>query len=95
MTLIKRIARYKIYLDRSRTYAAYIQLLLLIKLVLSDVGIDSTWMVLGGLGLCMCIFMFVGYLDTRLGIRSREMEDNGLKNPILMEILKNTQKWEK
>ena len=95
MKLAKRIAKYKIYLDRSRTYAAYIQLLLLLKLVLSDVGVYSVWLVVGGLFLCMCLFMFVGYLDTRLGIRSREMEDNGLKNPILMEILKNTQKWEK
>lgn len=86
MKLAKKIARYKIYLDRSRTYAAYVQLLLLLKLVLSDVGVTPIWLLVGGLFACMVVFLIIGYLDTRLGIRSREMEDNSRKNPILMEI---------
>ena len=92
MKLARRIAKYKIYLDRSRAYVGYVQLLLLLKLVLSDVGISSLWVLGGGLAACMAVFLLIGYLDTRLGIRSREMENNSLVNPVLKEILENTRK---
>ena len=87
MKLAKRIAKYKIYLDRSRGYAGYVQLLLLLKLTLSDMGINSLFVLGGGLAACMGIFLVVGYLDTRLGIRGRELENNSRHNPIFMEIL--------
>lgn len=87
MKLSKLIARNKIYLDRSRTYLSYFQLLMLFKLTLSDIGIrDNIWLIIG-FAVSIVLMLVVGYLDTKFGIRSRELEDNSVKNPVLMEIL--------
>ena len=87
MKLAKRIAKYKIYLDRSRGYAGYVQLLLLLKLTLSDMGINSLFVLGGGLAACIAIFLLIGYFDTRFGIRSRELENHSRQCPVTMEIL--------
>ena len=87
MKLSKLIARNKIYLDRSRTYLSYIQLLMLFKLFLSDIGISNNIWLLIGFAVSVIGMLVIGYLDTKFGIRSREMEDNSFKNPVLMDIL--------
>ena len=95
MKLSKLIARNKIYLDRSRTYLSYIQLLMLFKLCLSDIGIsDNLWLLVGFI-VSILLMLFIGYLDTRLGIRSREMENNSLKNPMFLEMYELIKKIEK
>lgn len=88
MTTSKNIARFKIYFDRARTYASYVQLLLLLKLVLSDMGITSNLILFIGLVASMLLFLIIGYIDTKLGIRRREMENNTIHNPILNEMYK-------
>lgn len=87
MKKAKKIARYKIYFERSRTYLGYVQFMLILKIFLSDIGISS----FGWMGICLVIctfFMFlIGWLDTYFGIRSRELEDNTYKNPFMTEML--------
>lgn len=88
MKLSKLIARNKIYLNRSRTYLSYVQLLMILKLFLSNVGIDNNvWLIVG---FCASFvgMLILGYLDTRFGIRSREAENNSMHNPVMMEILR-------
>ena len=94
MKRARKIARYKIYFDRSRTYAGYLQLALIIKLFLSDVGIGSNVWLFVGLIACGVFLITVGYLDTRLGIRRREIENQSWHNPVLMEILERLKKIE-
>jgi hypothetical protein len=94
MKLSKFVAQNKIYLDRSRTYLSYIQLLILFKLFLSDIGItDNFWLIIGFV-VSIFIMLIVGYFDTKFGIRSREMENNSTKNPVLMDILKRIKRIE-
>ena len=94
MKRARKIAKYKIYLDRSRTYVGYIQLMLIIKLVLSDVGISSNIWLIGSLVTCVLLLGIIGYLDTKLGIRRREIENHSWNNPVLMEILDKLKKLE-
>lgn len=88
MKLSKLIAKYKIYLDRSRTYLSYVQLAMIMKLFFSDVNIDNNWILLAGVVVCFLLLVLLGYLDTRFGIRAREMENNSMHNPVIKEILK-------
>jgi hypothetical protein len=88
MKLSKRIAKYKIYLDRARTYVSYIQLLMIIKIFMTDVGIDSNYIMLLGVALCMIILLIIGMMDTKLGIRETEFENNSLHNPVFITIMK-------
>lgn len=94
MKLSKLIAINKIYLDRSRTYLSYIQLLMLFKLFLSDIGISNNLWLLIGFAVSVVGMLVIGYLDTRLGIRSRELENNSLRNPVLVDILKTLKRIE-
>ncbi len=94
MKLSKLIARNKIYLDRSRTYLSYFQLLMLFKLTLSDIGISNNFWLLIGFVVSIVLMLVVGYLDTKFGIRSRELEDNSIKNPVLMDILNRLKRIE-
>lgn len=86
MKLSKKIAEYKIYFDRGRIYISYIQFILLLKIAFSDFIKGYMYFIAlpGAL-----LFMFgIGYLDTRFGIRKRELENNASQNPVLTEILK-------
>jgi hypothetical protein len=69
--------------------------MLIIKLVLSDMGISSNIWLIGSLVACMLLLAVIGYLDTKLGIRRREIENQSWHNPVLMEILDRLKKLEK
>jgi len=88
MKLSKDIARIKIYFDRSRAYIGYIQLALIFKIFLETIGIGSNILFIGGILIGYAGILLLGYLDTRFGIRSREIENNSRHNPILMRMLK-------
>lgn len=89
------IARYKIYLDRSRTYVGYMQFLIMIKLLFSDMNITSNIFLVACVFVCMILLVVIGYLDTRFGIRAREMEDNTIENPVMAEMLEILRTYEK
>lgn len=81
------IAKYKIYLDRSRTYVGYMQFIIMIKLLFSDMEIKSNFLLFACVVVCMIALVVIGYLDTRFGIRAREMENNTIENPVMAEML--------
>jgi len=83
----KRAAKYKIYFDRSRVYLSYFQLIMILKIFLSDIGIDSMGWTVICLLVCTALMFVIGWLDTYLGIRAREMENNTYVNPFMTEIL--------
>jgi len=91
---MKRI-RIKIYLDRSRTYVGYIQLGLLFTIFLQTLNIMNVWLLTGGIIACFTIAFFGGWLDTKLKIRKKEMEDNSLENPVISEILQKVRNIDK
>ena len=94
MKNIKRFAGVKIYLDRARTYLSYVQLVMVVKLFATDIGIESNYIIGIGLILCTVAFIVIGWLDTKLGIRKSEYENQSLQNPILVEILNKIKKIE-
>jgi hypothetical protein len=67
---------------------------MLFKLFLSDIGISNNLWLLIGFFVSVIGMLLIGYLDTRLGIRSREMENNSLKNPVLVDILASLKRIE-
>lgn len=88
MKYSKTIAKYKIFLDRSRMYLNYVQFTIMLKLLFSDINIESDFLFFVLLVAVLLLMIFIGYLDTLFGIRSREMENNSLTNPVLREIFK-------
>jgi hypothetical protein len=97
MKLDKRtLIRWKIYLDRARMYASYIQFFMLIAVFINTLG-DNTYgkylvrhsfiSVPLLLILFLGVSLVLGYFDSKLGIRSEEQRNISVSNPVQMEIL--------
>jgi hypothetical protein len=88
--IIKTIARWKIYTDRARNYIGYIQFLMMATILLEVFKIKVGFF---GYAILFILFIFgclvIGYLDTWLGIRKEEQENQNEQNPLLLKI------WEK
>ncbi len=88
----------KIYFDRARMYLGYINFFML-NLVFfnsSDGGFvydliqNNKYLIIPILFiLYLVVLMFIGYLDTRWGLREEEMRNNSMTNPILRELVEN------
>lgn len=94
--LKKMLIAFKIYFDRARMYLGYINFFIL-NLVLinsfdnttiSNFISDYKYMVIPLLFIIyLVILIFIGYLDTKLGLRQEEMRNNALFNPYLQDLL--------
>ena len=90
------LIRWKIYIDRARMYIGYIQFFLLIVVFINTLG-DNTYgkylvrysfISIPALIVVFLLFSLVlGYIDSRLGIRSEEQRNISASNPVQMEIL--------
>jgi hypothetical protein len=96
-TLNKRsLIRWKIYFDRSRMYIGYIQFFL-IGIVFLNSFRDKPWgelifkYALISIPVALLLFillsLFLGFLDSRLGLREEELRNLSKSNPVMMEIL--------
>jgi len=92
MKLSRRIARLKIYFDRSRMYFSYITFIMVFVIFIRDMKnefIKNHFVLILIISIPIIIagFLFIGWLDNRLGIRKREMEINTEINPLIIEII--------
>jgi hypothetical protein len=105
MKLDKRtLIRWKIYVDRARMYAGYIQFFMLIAVFINTLG-DNTYgkylvrYSFISIPLLLVVFiglsLVLGYIDSRLGIRSEEQRNISTSNPVQMEILQILRELEK
>jgi hypothetical protein len=68
---------------------------------LKDYEFTQTWMPNSRTGILILVpllfilSLFLGYLDTRLGIRSEEAKQNSMKNPVMNEIVERLDRIEK
>jgi hypothetical protein len=84
---IKLLVKMKIYLDRSRGYVSLIQSLMIAGMFVKLFGLPNKWLI-PFIILFATLAIFVGFLDTKLGVRAEEMRNNSMENPVLKEILK-------
>ncbi|MBU8892418.1 MAG: hypothetical protein KOO66_06540 [Bacteroidales bacterium] len=92
----KTLIRWKVYLDRSKMYIGYVNLLMMVTIFLgaiknTEVGKFLLTNVYIAIPVLIVVFVFfallLGYWDSKLGIRSEEMRNLSLQNPVQKEIL--------
>lgn len=92
----KSLIRWKVYFDRSRMYIGYLQFFL-IGIVFLQGFRDEAWAqilfryAVVSIPLLLVAFvaisLFLGYLDTRWGLRQEELRNLSSSNPVMMEML--------
>jgi hypothetical protein len=99
---IRIVARSKIFLDRARPWLSYVQLVMIGILFIDKVDflkrLSLGYPVLTYFFCALATLVgsvFIGYLDTRLGIRREEFRDNSEENPVLMDIVDRLDRIEK
>jgi len=94
----KTFIRWKIYLDRARMYIGYINFIMLITIFINSIKdnaygrllVDYSFVSIPLLTLIFIgLSLLLGFLDTRLGVRSEEARNLAEHNPVQMEILKD------
>ena len=92
----KSIVRWKIYIDRARMYIGYISFLMIGFVFLNSFQseeirhfLDQNKLIIYPVILILFIVvsLFLGRLDTKLGMRREEMRNQATENPVTMEIL--------
>ncbi len=95
------LIRWKIYFDRARMYIGYFQFLMLVVIFINSIKNNTLGRYLVDHSLISIPLLFIffiggslllGYLDSRLGIRSEEMRNLSYHNPVqreMLEILKD------
>lgn len=92
----KALIRWKVYLDRSKMYIGYINLFMMVTIFLGAIKntmvgkflIANVYIAIPVLIILFIFFaLILGYWDSRLGIRSEEMRNLSLQNPVQMEML--------
>ena len=95
---MKKMIRWKVYIDRSRMYIGYIQFFLIIFVFIKSLG-DNPFTEyvfkhsLATLPVLLFIFILfslvIGYIDSKLGLREEELRNFSRSNPVLMDIQKS------
>ena len=82
----RRIGRFLAYINRARVHVATFNAALLLTVLLKQFNINIPWW---GYPLLMiatlCVFVVIGYIDTKAGFRKMEMLNNEQNQPIRME----------
>lgn len=90
------LIRWKIYIDRARMYIGYFQFLMLVVIFINAIK-DNTFgrylVEYSTISIPLLFVLFIGgslllgYLDSKLGIRSEEMRNLSYHNPVQREML--------
>lgn len=86
MLLIKRLARYLQYMDRSKRYVSTLQFILIVLMYL-DMRIDfSNWLFYFLMCAIVLSMLIIGFIDKRLKIYEEEQRYISENNPVIQEI---------
>jgi hypothetical protein len=100
----KSIVRWKIYFDRARMYIGYISFIMIAFVFLNSFQneeirkfLDENKFILYPLIMILFIVvsLFLGRLDTKLGMRKEELRNQSKENPVMMEILNSLEEIKK
>ncbi|VVB75749.1 Uncharacterised protein [Candidatus Tiddalikarchaeum anstoanum] len=100
----ENIVKWKIYIDRARMYINYINFFMIIFLfvdTLKNYEFSKNWIPNSTTGILILLPLFLlvsivlGYLDTKLGIRSEEAKQTTTENPIMNEIRERLERIER
>ena len=92
---MKKLIRWKVYIDRSRMYIGYIQFILIIYVFIKSLGdnpltgyvFSHSLFALPALFLLFILLsLVIGYIDSKLGLREEEIRNHSKSNPVLMDI---------
>ena len=92
------IVSLKIYFDRARMYLGYINFFMLNLVLINSFGEGRIGDLLKEyqhifipllILFYILLLLFIGYLDTRLGLRQEEMRNNASVNPVMQDLLKS------
>jgi hypothetical protein len=87
----------KIYFDRARMYLGYINFFLLNMVLINSFDNSTMKNLLSEYQLIaipvlfivyLLALLFIGYLDTKWGLRQEEMRNNAMNNPVMQDLLK-------
>lgn len=100
----KTFIRWKVYFDRARMYIGYANFFMMIVIFINSIKDNRFGRYLVdysaiAIPLLIIIFvggsLFLGYMDSRLGIRKEEMRNLSTANPVIMEIYESVQELKK
>jgi len=95
-TIIKRLARYKIYIDRSRWYYVLIQFFVIILIYFNTLDLQLDWWHYPIIFLVTISSMIVaGFIDRRIGMIREEQRFYSTENPVIQDILNRLKEFEK
>ena len=83
----KRLARFKVYTERSKWYFAYLQFIMIFAVWLDGIGFTVEWwmypfIIVGS----VAFFIVAGYFEVKSGMLKHEQEKYGKENPIFDKI---------
>jgi hypothetical protein len=85
----KRLARFKIYTERSKWYFAYLQFIMIFAVWLDGIGFTVSWwmypfIIVGS----VAFFIVAGYFEVKSGMLKHEQEKYIAENPGFDRIFK-------
>lgn len=88
----------KIYFDRARMYLGYINFFMLNMVLINSFDNSTMKNLLSeyqliAIPLLFVVYLFallfIGYLDTKWGLRQEEMRNNAMNNPVMQDLLQS------
>lgn len=93
----EKLIALKIYFDRAKMYLGYINFFILNIVLINSIDDDALKAYIQEYKLFIVPIMFIiymggliflGFLDTKLGLRREEMRNNAMMNPVITDLLK-------
>ena len=94
----RKLIQYKIYLERARGWISLVQFSMVLVIFLKSIDLpEQVEYYLYGYKLvvfpiimvvAILVFVYIGSLDTKKGLRKEEMRNNTMENPVFNEMIK-------
>ena len=94
--MIKRLSRFKVYIDRARWYYVLIQFFIIVLIYFNTKGYTLSWWHYPVIFIVVIATMIIaGYLDRRIGVLREEQRFYSTENPVLLDILEQIKELKK
>ena len=95
-TIIKRLARFKIYIDRARWYYVLIQFFMIVLIYFNTMDFALSWWHYPMIFFAVIFSMIIaGFLDRRVGMIREEQRFYSTENPVIQDIVRRLKEIEK
>ena len=94
--MIKRLARFKIYIDRARWYYVLVQFFLILLIYFNSMDFNLDWWhYLIVILVAFSGMVIVGFIDRRIGLIKEEQRFYAIENPVLADIVRRLKTLER